>query len=206
MISPGTLASIQSLIFFNHLFFLLMKSSSLKLTRYTTDLAVMNLWVFNVVISLPVHYPFRTHLFLSSKSFTLIKMSISSFASLLFVLFTCLSKSSILLTVYSKSLSTNSVQMISISLTGFTSASVWVTSSSSKARTTWKIPSTYLMLLKKWFPSPSPLEAPRTNPAISTTDSTAATSDFGFHISQSLVNLGSGTGTTALFGSMVQKG
>lgn len=96
--------------------------------------------------------------------------------------------------------------MIYISLTGLTSASVWVTSSSSNARTTWKIPSTYLILLRKWLPNPYPLEAPRTNPAISTTDKTAATSDFGFHISHNLLKRGSGTGTTALFGSMVQKG
>lgn len=37
------------------------------------------------------------------------------------------------------------------------------------------MPSTYLILLKKWFPNPSPFEAPLTNPAISTTDKTAAT-------------------------------
>ena len=68
------------------------------------------------------------------------------------------------------------------------------------------MPSTYLMFDKKWFPSPSPFDAPLTSPAISTTDSTAETYDFGFHISHNLLNLGSGTGTMALFGSMVQKG
>lgn len=68
------------------------------------------------------------------------------------------------------------------------------------------MPSTYLILLKKWLPRPYPCDAPLTKPAISTTCKTADTYDFGFHISQSLRNLSSGTGTTALFGSMVQKG
>jgi len=62
------------------------------------------------------------------------------------------------------------------------------------------------MLLKKWFPKPSPCEAPLTKPAISTTCKTAETYDFGFHISRRVLNLSSGTGTTALFGSMVQNG
>jgi len=62
------------------------------------------------------------------------------------------------------------------------------------------------MVLKKWFPNPSPFEAPLTKPAMSTICSTADTFDFGYHISHNLLKRGSGTGTTALLGSIVQKG
>lgn len=200
------MASIHYLIFFNHLFFLFKKSSSDKLTKYTTDLAVIKRWVLSRIIYFTCHSPFLTHFPFSSISLAFIKISIYYFASLLFVLFICLSRSSILFVVYYRSFKISSLEIIYRSRTGFTSASVWVTSSSSNARTTWNIPSTYLILLKKWLPKPYPFEAPLTKPAISTIDKTAETSDFGLNIWQSLSNLGSGTGTTALLGSMVQKG
>ena len=46
--------------------------------------------------------------------------------------------------------------------------STWVTSPSSKQRTTWAIASHSRILARNWLPSPSPLEAPRTRPAMST--------------------------------------
>jgi hypothetical protein len=80
--------------------------------------------------------------------------------------------------------------MISMSRTGSTSPSTWMTSASSNApvqrvshqllvpidlpsssnyvRTIWKIPSTDLTLARKLFPSPAPLAAPLVNPAMST--------------------------------------
>lgn len=125
------------LIFLSHLFFLLTKSSWDKLTKYTTALAVINLWVFKISISEDFHSPFLTQIFLSRRALTLCRISIYYLASLLLVLLICLSRSSILLLTYSRSLRTSSVLMISISLTGSTEFSVWVMSSSSKALTTW---------------------------------------------------------------------
>jgi hypothetical protein len=61
---------------------------------------------------------------------------------------------------HSMSLSLNSVEMISISRHGSTSPTTWVTSASSNARTTWKIPSTARTWDRKAFPRPSPVEAP----------------------------------------------
>ena len=61
---------------------------------------------------------------------------------------------------HSISLSLSSVWMISISRRELTSPSTWITSASSKARTTWKIPSTARTWDKKEFPRPAPVEAP----------------------------------------------
>ncbi len=120
IIYPGTLASIHSLIFFNHLFFLATKSSKDKLIRYTTDFAVINLWVFKTSISVAFHYPCLTHLFWSSKILTLSRISFYYLAYLLLFLLICLSKSSILLSTYYRSLRMSSVLIIYISLMGST--------------------------------------------------------------------------------------
>lgn len=61
---------------------------------------------------------------------------------------------------HSISLSLSSVWIISISRRGLTSPSTWMTSASSKARTTWKIPSTARTWERKEFPRPAPVEAP----------------------------------------------
>jgi hypothetical protein len=71
------------------------------------------------------------------------------------------------LSTHSMSFNLNSVEMICISLNGSTSPSTWMTSASSKARTTWKIPSTARTCDKKAFPRPAPVEAPAVRPAIS---------------------------------------
>jgi len=90
-------------------------------------------------------------------------------------------RSSILFPTYSKSLRHNSSEIIFISLTGSTLNSVWTISGSSKALTTWKIPSVDEMWDKKAFPSPSPFAAPETNPAISTIVKTADIFDLGLY-------------------------
>ena len=68
----------------------------------------------------------------------------------------------------SRSASINSVSMVSMSASGAILPSTWVMSESSKQRTTCAIASTSRMVARNWLPSPSPLEAPRTSPAIST--------------------------------------
>jgi hypothetical protein len=68
----------------------------------------------------------------------------------------------------SRSESISSVSTVSASATGSMRPSTWVMSSSSKQRRTWTIASTSRMLARNWLPRPSPLEAPRTSPAMST--------------------------------------
>lgn len=75
----------------------------------------------------------------------------------------------------SSSLSRNSSEIVSKSLTGFTSPSTWMTSASSNARHRWKIPSHALIWERKAFPKPCPSAAPFTRPAISTTFKYAGT-------------------------------
>jgi hypothetical protein len=45
--------------------------------------------------------------------------------------------------------------------------STWTTSSSTNARTTWQIASVSRITARNWFPSPSPVLAPFTMPAMS---------------------------------------
>src|SRR6056300_419415 len=59
---------------------------------------------------------------------------------------------------------------------------------------------------KNLFPRPSPLDAPSTNPAISTNSIVVLIFFFDFDISTNLSSLSSGTGTIPTFGSIVQKG
>ena len=60
----------------------------------------------------------------------------------------------------SRSASISSVSIVSMSATGSIRPSTWVTSSSSKQRTTCAMASTSRMLARNWLPSPSPFEAP----------------------------------------------
>ena len=62
------------------------------------------------------------------------------------------------------------------------------------------------MLLKNWFPRPSPLEAPFTSPAISTNSITAGVTFLELYISPKSFNLSSGTATIPTLGSIVQNG
>ena len=68
----------------------------------------------------------------------------------------------------SRSASISSVSMVSMSASGAILPSTWVMSESSKQRTTCATASTSRMVARNWLPRPSPLEAPRTRPAIST--------------------------------------
>ena len=53
---------------------------------------------------------------------------------------------------------------------------------SSKARVMWKIASTERICERKALPSPAPVDAPRTRPAMSVTVSTAGTSLLGLNV------------------------
>ena len=116
-----------------------------------------------------------------------------------------LALSSLLFTV-SMSANINSKFIVSISLNGFTLPSTWTTLESSKHLTTSTIASVSRMCDKNLFPSPSPLLAPFTNPAMSTNSITACVVFSGLYISVSLSSLSSGTATTPMFGSIVQNG
>jgi hypothetical protein len=62
----------------------------------------------------------------------------------------------------------SSVWIVEMSSAGETLPSTWVTSSSRKTRVTWQIASDSRMWLRNLLPRPSPSEAPRTMPAMST--------------------------------------
>ena len=64
----------------------------------------------------------------------------------------------------------SSVEIVEMSLAGLTSPSTWVTSSSRKTRVTWQIAADSRMWARNLLPRPSPSEAPRTMPAMSTKD------------------------------------
>ena len=66
--------------------------------------------------------------------------------------------------------------------------------------------STSLMLARNWLPSPSPFDAPLTNPAMSTNSITAGVVLAELYNSVSLSSLSSGTATTPTLGSIVQNG
>ena len=100
----------------------------------------------------------------------------------------------------------NSVLMVSISLFASTLPSTWTTSESEKPRTTCAIASASRIFAKNWFPKPSPSEAPRTIPAMSTNETGAGTFFSEEKISLSLSSLLSGRFTTPMLGSMVAKG
>ena len=65
--------------------------------------------------------------------------------------------------------------IVSMSPIGSTLASTWITSSSWKARTTWQMASVSRIEAKNLLPNPSPCDAPRTRPAMSTNVTVAGT-------------------------------
>ena len=104
------------------------------------------------------------------------------------------------------SASASSVWITSMSSSGLILPATCTTLSSSKQRTTLTMASVSRMWARNWLPSPSPLEAPATRPAMSTNSTTAGTTRSGLTISASAFKRGSGTSTTPTFGSMVQNG
>jgi len=96
--------------------------------------------------------------------------------------------------------------MISLSRTGLMLPSTCVTFSSSKQRSTWMIASVSRMFARNLLPSPSPLLAPFTSPAMSTISTVVGTMRPGCTSSASFVRRSSGTVITPTFGSIVQKG
>jgi hypothetical protein len=106
----------------------------------------------------------------------------------------------------SMSASISSVSTVSASRNGSTEPSTWVMSPPSKQRSTWAIASTSRILARNWLPRPSPLEAPRTRPAMSTNSSCVGISFADFASVASLSSRASGTGTRPIFGSIVQNG
>src|SRR5690606_1223678 len=96
--------------------------------------------------------------------------------------------------------------MVSMSAIGSTRLLTWMTSGSSKQRTTCAIASTSRMCARNLLPRPSPLAAPATRPAMSTNSTAVGTTFSGLTISASAPKRGSGTGTTPRLGSIVQNG
>ena len=113
---------------------------------------------------------------------------------------------SIRLSTASMSAKSNSCSMISTSRMGSMLPSVCTMLSSAKHLTMCRMTSVSRMLPKNLFPKPSPLEAPATSPAMSTKSSVEYCIFSGLTMAASASSLLSGTGTTALLGSMVQKG
>ena len=93
-----------------------------------------------------------------------------------------------------------------MSAAGSTRSSTWMTSGSSKTRTTWQIASDSRMLARNLLPSPAPSDAPFTMPAMSTNDTTAGTTFTDEWIFASTSRRGSGSATTPTFGSIVANG
>ena len=100
----------------------------------------------------------------------------------------------------------SSVWIVEMSLAGFTSPSTWVTSSSRKTRVTWQIAADSRMWERNLLPSPSPSEAPRTMPAMSTNSTVAGTVRSELNSSARRGSRSSGTPTTPTFGSIVANG
>ena len=118
----------------------------------------------------------------------------------------CLATFCMRVSTVSKSFNCNSVSMTSLSRIGSTLPSTWTMLSSSKHRNTCKMAWVSRMLAKNLLPSPSPLLAPFTRPAMSTISTVVGTVFCGWTISTSFSNRSSGTLMTPRFGSMVQKG
>ena len=106
----------------------------------------------------------------------------------------------------SKSASIISVSMISKSLIGSTVGFTFCMSSESKHLIIWMIASTSLICERNLFPKPSPLDAPFTNPAISTNEIVVLITFFDADTLAKFSNLLSGTSTKPMFGSIVQNG
>ncbi len=89
---------------------------------------------------------------------------------------------------------------------GSTLPSTCVTSSSRKTRVTWQIAADSRMWERNLLPRPSPSDAPRTMPAMSTNSTVAGTTRADSNSAASFGSRGSGTATTPTFGSIVAKG
>ena len=87
----------------------------------------------------------------------------------------------------SRSLRHSSVSTTSLSPRGSTLPSTWMTLSSSKQRSTCSTASTWRMLARNWLPRPSPFDAPRTRPAMSTNSSVVGIVFFGWKSAASCV-------------------
>ena len=96
--------------------------------------------------------------------------------------------------------------IVSMSSLGETLPSTCTTFSSAKTRITWQIASLSRMLARNLLPRPSPSDAPRTMPAMST-KSTVAGRIFSLpKIPARTLSRSSGTPTTPTFGSIVANG
>ncbi len=93
-----------------------------------------------------------------------------------------------------------------MSSAGDTLPSTWLTSSSRNTRVTWQIASDSRMWLRNLLPRPSPSDAPRTMPAMSTNCTVAGICFSEEKISARTAIRGSGTPTTPTFGSIVANG
>ena len=142
----------------------------------------------------------------SFKCFSTISAAEASRAYLLSPFLTSFLAFSALLVTLSRSERMSSVWMVSISRAGSTLPSTWITSGSSKQRTTCTMASTSRMWDRNLLPRPSPRLAPLTRPAMSTNSSTAGVTFSGLYIFASSSSRSSGTATTPVLGSMVQKG
>ena len=118
----------------------------------------------------------------------------------------CFSTFPILDSTVSRSLICSSASTTSLSLTGSTLPSTCTTLSSSKQRSTWRMASVSLMFARNWLPSPSPLLAPLTRPAMSTMSTVAGMTLCGLQMSARTSSRLSGTFVDPRLGSMVQKG
>ncbi len=96
--------------------------------------------------------------------------------------------------------------MVSMSSPGSMRPSTWMTSGSSKTRTTWQMASLSRMAARNLLPRPSPSEAPLTIPAMSTKVTVAGTISFDSKMPARTARRSSGTATTPTLGSMVAKG
>ena len=100
----------------------------------------------------------------------------------------------------------SSVLTVAMSSSGSIRPSTWITSGSSKTRTTWQIASHSRMAARNWLPRPSPSEAPFTIPAMSTKVTVAGTISSDPNSSARRSRRGSGTATTPTLGSIVANG
>ena len=116
------------------------------------------------------------------------------------------SRRGIALSTVCRSASIISVWIVEMSLAGLTSPSTWVTSSSRKTRVTWQIAADSRMWERNLLPRPSPSEAPRTMPAMSTNSTVAGRILAEPKISASFASRESGTPTTPTLGSIVANG
>ena len=96
------------------------------------------------------------------------RISTVLFSSLFWVILAFFWRFGRFFSICSRSAKISSVLIISLSLSGSTPHSTCTISESLKCLSTWTIASTSLICERNLFPSPSPLLAPLTSPAIST--------------------------------------